>query len=303
MNPLVPCPLSLVPKKILLAYNPVSGHAAFKNQLDDVIENLQRRGVLLSVYRTQAGDNSSFVDCVKSSGAEGVLAAGGDGTLHAVINWLKRNDLDLPVGVIGSGTSNDFAAHLGLDAEKTFDAVAAGRTRTIDLGLANGAEYFINVASAGVFTSIAHEVDSRLKNFLGKSAYYLRGLGELTNFKAVPLDVTADGRKFSVEAFLFLVLNSPSVAGFKKISDAARIDDGKLDLIALKKCSPRSLMTLAKKILAGGCVDDDENILTLQAATLTISTTAALTSDLDGEAGAPLPLKVETLRHAIKFFA
>jgi len=60
---------------------------------------------------------------------------------------------------------------------------------------------------------------------------------------------------------------------------------------------------LAKKILAGGCVDDDENILTLQAATLTISTSAALTSDLDGEAGAPLPLKVETLRHAIKFFA
>lgn len=289
-------------KKILLAYNPVSGHAAFKNRLDEVIEHCQRRGVLLSVYRTCAGDNSSFVECVKASGAQGVLAAGGDGTLHAVINWLKRNDLDLPVGVIGSGTSNDFAAHLELDAEKTFDAVAAGRTRAVDLGLANGAEYFVNVASAGVFTSIAHEVDSRLKNFLGKSAYYLRGLGELTNFKAVPLDVVADGQKFSVEAFLFLVLNSPSVAGFKKISDAAQIDDGKLDFIALKKCSPRSLMTLAKKILAGGCVDGDENILTLQAATLTISTSAALTSDLDGEAGAPLPLKIETLRHAIKFF-
>ena len=185
-------------RKILLAYNPVSGHAAFKNQLDDVIENFQRRGIFLSVYRTQAGDNSSFAECVKISGAEGVIAAGGDGTLHAVINWLKKNSLDLPVGVIGSGTSNDFAAHLELDAEKVFDAVAAGRTQAVDLGLVNGAEYFINVASAGVFTSIAHEVDSRLKNFLGKSAYYLRGLGELKNFKSVKLDITADERKFSI---------------------------------------------------------------------------------------------------------
>lgn len=290
-------------KKILLVYNPVSGNAAFKNRLDGVIENFQRHGIFLSVYRTQAGDNSNFAECVKMSGAQGVIAAGGDGTLHAVINWLKRNDFDLPVGIIGSGTSNDFAAHLQLDSEKFFDAVADFRTRPVDLGLANGKDYFINVASAGVFTSIAHEVDSRLKNFLGKSAYYLRGLGELKNFRAVTLDITADGQNFSTEAFLFLILNSPSVAGFKKLSDAAQIDDGKLNLLALKKCSPRNLMALAKKILAGDTIDDDENIFALQAANFTISTADALTGDLDGEAGDPLPLKIQTLKHALNFFA
>ncbi|MBR3051451.1 MAG: YegS/Rv2252/BmrU family lipid kinase [Selenomonadaceae bacterium] len=289
-------------KKILLVYNPVSGHAAFKNRLDAVIENFQRRGILLAVYRTCAGDNSSFVDSVKIFQPEGVIAAGGDGTLHAVINWLKKNSLDLPVGIINSGTSNDFAAHLQLDDEKIFDAVAAGRTRPADLGLVNGREYFINVASAGVFTSIAHEVDSRLKNFLGKSAYYLRGLGELKKFKSVPLDITADGQKFSVDAFLFLVLNSPSVAGFKKISDAAQIDDGKLDLLVLKKCSATALINLAKKILAGGSIQSDENIFFLQAATFAIKTSAELTSDLDGEAGDHLPLKIETIRHAIEIF-
>ena len=285
-----------------MVYNPVSGHAAFKNRLDDVIESFQRRGIFLSVYRTCADDNSAFVECVKSSGAEGVIAAGGDGTLHAVINWLKKNSIELPVGVIGSGTSNDFAAYLHLDDEKLFDAVAEGRTRPVDLGLVNGAEYFINVTSAGVFTSIAHEVDSRLKNFLGKSAYYLRGLGELKNFKPITFDITADDKKFSVEAFLFLVLNSPSVAGFKNISSAAQIDDGLLDLLALKKCSVSSLVTLAKKILAGESVDGDENIFSVQAKTFKISSSAKLTSDLDGEAGDPLPLRIETLRRALNFF-
>ncbi len=289
-------------KKILLVYNPVSGHAAFKNKLDAVIENFQRRGIFLSVYRTQAEDNSSFAECVKLSGAQGVITAGGDGTLHAVINWLKKISFDLPVGVINSGTSNDFAAHLNMNDEKLLDAVATNRTRPVDLGLINGEEFFINVASAGVFTSIAHEVNSRLKNFLGKSAYYLRGLGELKNFKAVPLDISADGKNFSVDAFLFLVLNSPAVAGFKKLSDTAQIDDGKLDLLALKKCSPAALINLAKKILAGNSIQDDENIFSVQAKTFEIKSAVALTSDLDGEAGNTLPLNIQTIPHAINFF-
>lgn len=286
----------------MLVYNPVSGHAAFKTKLDSVIENFQRRGIFLSVYRTRAEDNSAFADCVKNFQPEGIIAAGGDGTLHAVINWLKKNSLALPVGVFGSGTSNDFAAHLNLDDEKIFDAVAENKIRPVDLGVVNGKEFFVNVASAGIFTSIAHEVNSRLKNFLGKSAYYLRGLGELKNFKTVPLEISADGKNFSVDAFLFLVLNSPSVAGFKKISSAAQIDDGLLDLLLLKKNSPRSLMTVARKILAGSTVDDDENIFSLRARTFEISSAAALTGDLDGEAGDPLPLRIETCRHALNFF-
>ena len=290
-------------KKILLVYNPVSGHAAFKTKLDSVIENFQRRGIFLSVYRTRAEDNSAFADCVKIFQPEGIIAAGGDGTLHAVINWLKKNSLALPVGVFGSGTSNDFAAHLNLDDEKIFDAVAENKIRPVDLGVVNGKEFFVNVASAGIFTSIAHEVNSRLKNFLGKSAYYLRGLGELKNFKTVPLEISADGKNFSVDAFLFLVLNSPSVAGFKKISDTARIDDGKLDLLALKSCSPPALIALAKKILAGESIQGDENIFSVQAETFEIKSSAELVSDLDGEVGNILPLKIETLRHAINFYA
>ena len=271
--------------------------------MDAVIENFQQHGIFLSIYRTQADDNSAFVECVKISGAEGVIAAGGDGTLHAVINWLKKNSIDLPVGIIGSGTSNDFVAHLNISEENYFDVIAAGRTRQVDLGLVNGEEYFINVASAGVFTSIAHKVDSRLKNFLGKSAYYLRGLGELKNFKSMPLEIIADGQRFLVDAFLFLVLNSPSVAGFKKISNTAQIDDGKLDLLALKKCSPAALINLTKKILAGNAIQSDENIFSIQAETFEINSATKLTSDLDGEAGDILPLKIETLKHALKFFS
>ena len=291
-------------KKILLVYNPVSGNAQFKRKLDEIIYAFQRRKILLATYRTMPNDSArEFADCVKVFKPDGIISAGGDGTLHAVINWLKNFQFNLPVGIIGSGTSNDFATHLQIsDDENYFDIIAANQTRQVDLGLMNGREYFINVASAGVLTSIAHEVDARQKNSLGKIAYYIHGFGEIPKFKSVPLKISADGKNFNVDAFLFLTLNSPAVAGLKKVVDSAQIDDGKLDFIAIKKTSPRKILALTKKILSGNCVDDDDNIFYVQAKTFEITSNDELISDVDGEIGDALPLKIECVPRAIKIF-
>lgn len=291
-------------KKILLVYNPVSGNAKFKLRLDEIIEAFQRRKILLATYRTTPNDSArDFAECVKVFNPCGIISAGGDGTLHAVINWIMKFKINLPIGIIGSGTSNDFATHLKIsDDENYFDAIAENRTREVDLGLVNNHEYFINVASAGALTSIAHEVDSRQKNSLGKIAYYLHGLGEIPNFKSVPLKISANGQTFNVDAFLFLVLNSPAVASLKKVIDCAQIDDGKLDLIAIKKSSPRKIFTLTKKILSGHCVDDEQNIFHVQAKSFEISSTAELISDVDGEIGDALPIKIDCIPRVIKIF-
>ena len=291
-------------KKILLVYNPVSGNAKFKRRLDEIIDACQRRKILLATYRTTPNDNAkNFADCVKVFEPHGIISAGGDGTLHAVINWLMKSKINLPVGIIGSGTSNDFATHLKIsDDENYFDVIAENLTRQVDIGLVNGHEYFINVASAGALTSIAHEVDSRQKNSLGKIAYYIHGLGEIPKFKSVPLKISADGKNFEVDAFLFLVLNSPAVAGLKKVVDAAQIDDGKLDFIGIKNSSPRKNLTLTKKIFSGTCVDDDENIFYVQAKNFNVTSSAELISDVDGEIGDALPLKIECIPRALKIF-
>ena len=291
-------------KKILLVYNPVSGNAKFKRRLDEIVDAFQRRKILLATYRTTPDDNAkNFAEYVKVFEPHGIISAGGDGTLHAVINWLMKLRLELPVGIIGSGTSNDFATHLKFsDDENYFDIIAENLTREIDVGLVNGREYFINVASAGALTAIAHEVDARQKNSLGKIAYYLHGLGEIPKFKSVPLKISADGKNFEVDAFLFLVLNSPAVAGLKKVVDAAQIDDGKLDFIAVKNSSPRKILALTKKIFSGNCVDDEENIFHIQAKNFNITSTAELISDVDGEIGDALPLKIECINRAVKIF-
>ena len=155
-------------KKFVLIYNPVSGKAAFKSRLDNILEAFQQRDCMLIIYRTKK-DNSGLGDFIREADPDGLLAAGGDGTLHEVVNLLMREHIELPVAILPSGTSNDFATYLGVDADQEayFDHIAAGRTRKVDLGLV-GSEYFVNVASAGMVTSIAHEVDVRLKNVMAR---------------------------------------------------------------------------------------------------------------------------------------
>ena len=97
-------------------------------------------------------------------------------------------------------------------------------------------------------------------------------------------------------------MNSPAVAGLKKVVDSAQIDDGKLDFIAIKKCSPRKILTLTKKIFSGSCVDEEPNIFHMQAKSFEISSTAELISDVDGEIGDALPIKINCIPRAIKIF-
>lgn len=292
-------------KRLLLAYNPVSGNALFKSRLDYIVNEFQKRDILLSFYRTQNGNNEELIDFVRESGAEGVIAAGGDGTLHCVVNLIMKSGLDIPIGMIGSGTSNDFATYLRIneDLEDYFDRIAEGRTRRVDLGK-TGDRYFVNVASAGVLTSIAHEVDSKMKNALGKLAYYLRGIGEIPKFRSFPMRLDADGEKWELDAFLFIVLNSSVVGSMKNVAKEASVDDGKLDLLAVKKCSPASLMKLTADLIAGKSVTGRKFVFHVQAKDFQISAEKGeLVSDLDGEIGPLLPLEIETIPGALEVYA
>lgn len=289
-------------KRLVLAYNPVSGHAAFKKKLDWIIKEFQKRSCIIIPYRTLR-HNHHFAEFVRDVEPAGIIAAGGDGTVHEIVNLVVKNDLRLPVGIIGSGTSNDFATYLHIndDFDAYFDAIAAGCTRRVDLGKV-GDEYIINVASAGMLTGIAHEVPSRLKNALGKLAYYLRGIGELPKMRSVKFHIVADGVPHDAEAYFFLVVNSATVASLKDVAPVAEIDDGKLDLLAIQRTGMPQLMRISRDLLAGHNVLGLPSVLHIQAKHFTIQADIPLESDLDGEAGPMLPLDIETVAGAVEIY-
>ena len=286
--------------KLVLVYNPVSGRAVFKSQLDEIIEKLQSRGCMVIPYRTTP-ENRDLLDFIKAAAPEGIIAAGGDGTVHEIVNLVMKEKLDIPVGIIGSGTSNDFATYLKLDTEEYFDRIAAGNTMKIDLGWP-GEDYFINVASAGMVTSIAHEVNTRLKNVFGKMAYYVQGLKTLPQFKALDLRIKTDKEEIEEKAFLFLITNSSVVASFKNAAVQASVQDGLLDLIVIRQCNIAELMKLTAELMAGREMTDTKNVIYIQGTTFDISCDSQLDSDLDGELGPKLPLHIEVVPKALEIF-
>lgn len=287
----------------MLFYNPVSGHAAFKNKLDWIVEAFQRRGILVVFYRTRREGNEAFIPFVQEIQPDGLLVAGGDGTVHEIVNLMMKGSLDLPLGIIGSGTSNDFATYLGVntDLEAYLDTIASGRTRRVDLGLMDGT-YFINVASGGAMACIAHEVNARIKNSLGKMAYYLKGIGELPKFRYFPLKIEADGAHYELETFLFVIINSPVVGSMKNVANGVAVDDGKLDLLSIGKCSIPKLMSITADLIAGKPVSEREDVLHVQAKHFRIESGIPVESDIDGECGPMLPLTIETVPRAVAIY-
>lgn len=287
----------------MLFYNPVSGHAAFKNKLDWIVEAFQRRGILVVFYRTRREGNEAFIPFVREVNPDGLLVAGGDGTVHEIVNLMMKGNLDLPLGIIGSGTSNDFATYLGVntDLEAYLDTIAAGRTRRVDLGLMDGT-YFINVASGGAMACIAHEVNARIKNSLGKMAYYLKGIGELPKFRYFPLKIEADGAHYGLETFLFVIINSPVVGSMKNVANGVAVDDGKLDLLSIGKCSIPKLMSITADLIAGKPVSEREDVLHVRAKHFRIESGIPVESDIDGECGPMLPLTIETVPRAVAIY-
>lgn len=290
-------------KKLILVYNPVSGDAMFKYKLDDIIEKFTARGCLIIPYRTQRENRACFLEFVRSVAVEGIVISGGDGTVHEIINIMIQEKIDLPIGIIASGTSNDFASFLKIDEnlDRYIDMIAGGNVMPIDVGK-TGEQYFINVASAGVLTSVAHKVDVGLKNAIGKMAYYLKGLGEIPSFHALDVTIQADHKTIKEKIFLFVLVNSGTVGSLKNIATKAKVNDGKLDMIVVKQCNIPELMALTAEIVAGNDITKRKNVIYLQAKDIRIECTEELESDLDGELGPKLPLEVTTLQGKLNLF-
>ncbi|MBB5335269.1 YegS/Rv2252/BmrU family lipid kinase [Pectinatus brassicae] len=290
-------------KKFVLAYNPVSGDAMFKKKLDMLIMLFQERSCILIPYRTSL-TNEDFCTVINGIKPDGIIIAGGDGTLNQVVNLVIKNKFDIPLAILPSGTSNDFASSLSLNftgVAEYVDSIAAQKIIPVDVGCV-GDKYFINVASAGMLTSVAHDVDRRLKMTFGKLAYYLRGIGELPKFRALDMTLETDGQKRQISAFFVLIVNSNVVAGLKNVSVKAKLNDGKLDLIMLKQCSLPELVAFTAETVAGKAVINNKNIEYIQAENIILNCDKQVESDIDGETGPILPMHIKSIKSAVNIY-
>ena len=226
-----------------------------------------------------------------------MVVAGGDGTVNYVVNAMKGKGLDIPVGVVPSGTANDFARALGMSCEPLEAArqIASGSIDRVDVGCVNGL-WFVNIFSFGIFTTTSQRTPDKRKHRIGKLAYIIEGVKEFRSMHAVPLEIEADGERFDLRSLMVLIFNGETAGGFH-LARRSSIKDGLFDCILLeKKNFFRSTLAMCR-YLAGG---QPKIVRHLQAQTIDIRSTVNEPTDVDGQKGAEFPLHIECIAGGLR---
>lgn len=289
-------------KKLKFIYNPSAGDGTLKDKLDYIIERFQKLGYLTVPFRSDNPKKleSAFFDIHEDY--EAVCVSGGDGTLSSVINIMASRRLDMPIGIFPFGTANDFATHLNIpkNLSACCDIVKNGSIKKVDIGRVNNS-YFLNVCSAGLLTDVSHKTDTNLKNTLGKIAYYIKGIEEIPKFTTFKMRMQYGSNVIEDNFLLFLILNGSSAGGFTRLAPNARIDDGLMEVIAIKNTNITNILALFLKILRGEHIGDP-NMYYFQTDKLKISCDEDCETDIDGERGPGFPLDIEVKKHFLKVF-
>ena len=228
-------------KKALLVYNPKSGNSnVILNNFDLIVTKLLKKGIIVTFYSINKNYNK-LCDILASEKYDILILSGGDGTLSRTLSEIYVKNIKFPkVAIFPTGTSNDFgkSLNLGNNIDDWIYNILIKEPKYVDFGLINGKKIFLSSYASGLFSKISYNTDKNLKKTIGKVAYYLNGLTELTNIKKFDLKMQIfDGKNYEdieEKAILFMILNGKSVAGFDEIIYNADVNDEFLHILIVK---------------------------------------------------------------------
>ena len=278
-------------KKLLLIINPVSGMRLAPLYIQKICAVLAEGDWdVFTMLTTKRGDATEWAEKYGTD-FDLVVACGGDGTFNEVVSG-NLHGAKKPLGYIPCGSTNDFAASIGLSSEvgAAAKAIADGHVHSIDAG-SFGGRGFTYVASFGAFTRASYATSQGAKNVLGHLAYILQGGLEIKNIRPEYVSIEADGVTHEGDYLFGAISNSTSIAGLMKLSpDEVSFDDGKFELLLVPV--PRTPAAMQALILALINKDyyDSEGLIFRHVKHVTAETAEDIPWTLDGEydPGAPV---------------
>ncbi len=292
-----------IPYKTAFVVNPTSGAGHAGKTWPHIAEKLDRSGQQYKVYFTSySGDGTTLAAKAVKEGAELVVAVGGDGTLCEVVNGI---DPDQTVfAVIPLGTGNGFRRSCALPGQwqAVLQGLSSWKPRRIDLGLINGT-YFLNVAGIGFDAAVAEMASKKYKAIKGYTAYVLAFFDELTHFDHFCTRI--DCAEWEIEqknTLLVLVANGSYYGGGFSIAPQADIDDGKLDLIIIRRLTNPETTLLAFQAMVGRHLDHAA-VITTRTDYFKIEADHQVPVQIDGEVTGKLPVEISIKPGALKILA
>ena len=269
--------------------------AAQDQELRDAAQRLRRQGYELDVRLTwEKGDGIRWAEQAVASGAEIVVAAGGDGTLHEVVNGVLRGqpDAGTAVGLLPYGTANDFARSARILSGRpaaALEHITLGRAHPLDLISAQDRDRLenpfvvANMVTAGWWTTSTTEAPKELKRLLGGGAYMLEGLSRLSDAETTELSIRGPGFSWSGKAIAIALGNGRFAGGGIPLCPNALLDDGLFELMILPAQDLQSWLPRLGDALLGGELEPLTPVLYHKLPWLELSSEQELSLNCDGE--------------------
>lgn len=244
----------------VLILNPVSGASMLaanegegEQYEEHIVAALRKQGIEVEVRQTTAEDpGRGLARQAAEEGADIIIAAGGDGTIHAVAAGLIGTKGIL--GIIPVGTMNNIARSLQIseDIDEACKIIAAGKTLAIDVGKIND-QVFLEVAGIGLEAALfpaAEEIKS--KGWISTLRGIFAGLSALFAFQPTRFRIAFDERRSrSYNALQVSVCNTPYYGAHLSFAPDAVMDDGLLDILIYKNFSKLEYLRHAFSISQG----------------------------------------------------
>lgn len=308
--------------KPLLVVNPRSGGGATGRTFGSMKSAIERAiGPFETAMTERPGHGADLAREGAIAGHPLVVAVGGDGTFHEVVNGLMQakggsygTKADATrVGLIAQGTGGDFRKTLGIEhrLDKYLDALASGRERPIDVGRFSGGgkskHWFVNILSAGMGGLVDRYVADAPRLLGGTAAYFGASFKALLNARLgnVTCTITNDGEEeqHRIRSFMIAICNGRYFGSGMKVAPMAEIDDGVLELVALGATSKLAFAMTSRDIYSGAHIGRAGTVhLRGQKIRLELANDEArdvYLLDVDGEPMGGLPLEVELVPKAL----
>jgi len=281
-----------------LVINPVSGQGKGAQIGTYVAGYLNSRGIKYEIIIGRNGIDQvdllqRFLD--RNTECSGVIAVGGDGLLHLVLQ--KITPAQVPLAVIPAGTGNDFVRTLGWsldDVDAILEAVLSKKPASVDLGLVDG-EWFAAILSTG-FDSIVNEKANTMSWPKGPNKYNVAIAIELPRFAPRHYEIVLDDRTISTQAMLIAVANGRSYGGGMLVCPHAEITDGYFDVMVLHPVSKLEFIKVFPLVFKG-------THITHPAVEIVRSKSVKITADAvaytDGERIGQLPVSAQCMPGAL----
>jgi YegS/Rv2252/BmrU family lipid kinase len=293
----------------LAIFNPASGNDRRRAQWQSVGRVLRTAGIRIDVVETAGPRHGATIarDAVVA-GRRRILIAGGDGSAHDVVNGVMQTGeraRDVTLALAPLGTGNDWARTLGMprDPARLAAALASGVEQPHDVGLIEfTAEphrprcWFVNVAGAGYDAFVLSRLPTRVRSRL---RYLCGAVTGLRAYRPPRFRVRTAGRDFEERLWVTFVANGRYCGGGMQVAPHARIDDGKLDVVAIEALeSLRILAKLSK--LYRGTIASDPAVRAFASERLGLDAAPAAAVEADGQVVGTTPVEFSVVHGALR---